>query len=438
MGKLIEFQNQEQRNFKKELLKNIKMVKRNDGTLKPENTITNCEYILKNEPLLKNRLKFNEFTNVIEVVKPFPWHEQDNFKIKPIDDTEVTYLRKYFEKYDMKNVAPHLNDAIRTVAHDNKYHPIKNYLESLTWDKTQRIDTLLHKLFKTEDNIYYSEVLKIFLVGAVKRIYERGCKFDYMIIIVGEQGIRKSTFFKLLAITPEWYLEDLRSIDKAGIEQIQGKWIIEWAELTAMKRAREANAIKNFITTTHDTVRLPYDRYASTLERQGVFCGTTNDNVFLQDKTGNRRFLPILANIPQGEFIDTDSLSPAIINQLWAEAVELYKSGYTPILSPEANNIAVELQNYAMEEDVYFGLIQQFLEREGFGNQAAPNEVCSQMLWEKALDGRGKVSRKDSNDIIIAMNRIPNWKLYNGSKDGRKKVDGYGYQKCWVRTSIEP
>lgn len=418
-----------QRNFHTTLINTVKTTKVNDGTIKPENSISNCVFILENEPYLKDSLRFNELSNTIEIIKPFPWNKEP----KPFSDTDETHLRKYFEKYNMKNIKGHLNDAIRLVADRNKYHPIKEYFDTLKWDGTPRIGTLLHKLFDTDDNIYHSEVLTVFMIGAVSRIYNPGCKFDYMPIISAKQGIGKSTFFKTLAVKPEWYLEDLRSVDKAGIEQIQGKWIVEWGELNAMSRAKDVSAIKIFVTTTNDTLRLPYDKYVSNFKRQCVFSGTTNENQFLYDKTGNRRFLPIKSNIPHGKMIDVDYLS-SVLDQLWAEALELYRSGYKPILTPEAGEIAFGLQSDAMDEDINLGLINAFLNREGWGDKQAPTEVCTLMLWVEALNCKREMRRYDSKEIARIMDNMEGWTLYSGSKDGRKRVGSYGNQRCWVRS----
>ena len=142
--------------------------------------------------------------------------------------------------------------------------------------------------------------------------------------------------------------------------------------------------------------------------------------------------LSFICILPEGEVIDTDYLS-SILDQLWAEALELYHNEYLPVLTSEAQAIAVGLQNDAMDEDVYLGLIQNYLERDGWGTMEAPIEVCSQMIWEQGLEGKGKVQPKDSKEIGRIMNKMPGWKLYSGSKDGRKKVGIYGYQKCWVR-----
>jgi predicted P-loop ATPase len=421
-----------QQAFHNQLINSVPIVKKNDGTIKPENTISNCFYILENEPFLKDRIMFNELSNNIEIVKPMPWHDQTNFKVIPFTDIDDAYLRMYFEQYDMKYVKAHLEDAVTTIADSKKYHPVKEYFKALEWDGIQRIDTLLHDLLKTESNIYYSEVIKIFLIGAVARIYNAGCQFDYMMIISGEQGIRKSTFFKVLAVKPEWYLGDLRSFDKAGCEQLQGKWIAECGELSAMKRAKDVENIKAFITNTTDNYRVPYGKRPSDFPRQCVFGGTTNEDIFLHDKTGNRRFLPVKANISLGETIDTDYLA-TIVDQLWAEAIVLYNQGYVPMLSKEAQRIAYGLQNEALDEDFYFGLIQNYLQLDGWGTRKAPTAVCIKMLWDNAIDGRREIRSDDKKEITRIMNKMPNWKVYDGSKDGRKEVAGYGYQKCWVK-----
>jgi hypothetical protein len=142
--------------------------------------------------------------------------------------------------------------------------------------------------------------------------------------------------------------------------------------------------------------------------------------------------LPIKANILYGDIIDTDYLA-VIVNQLWAEALELYKSGYEPMLSKEAQDMAFEMQGEAMDEDVYFGVIQNYLDGNGWGSGSPPTEVCSKLLWEHAIQSKREMGRNDSIEIARIMNKMPGWTPYQGSQDGRKNMAGYGKQRCWVK-----
>ncbi len=203
-------------------------------------------------------------------------------------------------------------DAIKNVSMKNKFHPVRELLGSFKWDGKEYIRNLLPDYLGVEDTEYSYQVMRLFMLGAVARVYNPGCKFDYTPIFTGRQGIGKSTFLRLLSLLDEWFNDSLDSLDSdKSTQSLMGSWIIELAELKSLARtAGGVDSVKRFLTATQDKLRLPYERRADVFLRQCVFAGTTNKSDFLQDETGNRRFLIIQTGVNE----PTKSL---LLQKLW-------------------------------------------------------------------------------------------------------------------------
>ena len=184
-------------------------------------------------------------------------------------------------------------DALKNVSMRNKFHPVRELLDSLTWDGKEHIRSLLPEYLGAEDSDYTYQVMRLWMLGAVSRVYKPGSKFDYTIILQGSQGIGKSTFLKLMALDDSWFNDSLDSLDSdKAVQSLTGSWIIELAELKSLARtAGGVESVKRFLTATQDKYRIPYERRADTFYRQCVFAGTTNKDDFLQDETGTGVFL---------------------------------------------------------------------------------------------------------------------------------------------------
>jgi predicted P-loop ATPase len=214
-----------------------------------------------------------------------------------------------------------LTDAIRVAAQKQKFHPIRDFLEAAEWDWKKRLDTMFIDYLGCEDNAFTRAASTMTLLAAVARVFEPGHKFDFCTVLESPQGHRKSTFIEALA--NGWFGELSGNVHKRQemVESMQGVWIMEIPELQGFSRS-DVNDIKAFISARSDKTRLAYDRRAQVFERQTIMLATTNDDTYLRDQTGNRRFWPIEVTVPQ---INIKKLKKHL-PQIWAEATAVYSA----------------------------------------------------------------------------------------------------------------
>jgi predicted P-loop ATPase len=275
-----------------------------------------------------------------------------------LGDHDVTEIRKYLQEVvGMRTVSRDtVGEAANYVARDNSYHPVFDMLEALEWDGLPRLNTWLRDCFGVEDTPYHKVIGRLFLIALVARIYRPGCKADYMLVIEGEQGKKKSLACETLA--GKWFSdgmpEDITSKDASV--HLRGKWLIEVAEMHSFNKA-EATHLKSFITRTTERFRPPYGRYEVDEPRQCLFIGTTNKEMYLKDETGGRRFWPFKALS-----INLDRLK-SIREHLLAEAVAAFKAGeqWWPDPTFEAEVIKPE-QEERYDGDAWEEPIGRFLE----------------------------------------------------------------------------
>lgn len=322
-----------------------------------ENTANNINLIIKNDSMLKNAFKLNIFDNKRYVVKTLPWRKVKT--IEPLRDVDYAGVRNYIECVYGIVASQKVDDALALEFEKHSFHPIVDYLKSLKWDGIERIDTLLIDYFGATDSIYTRAAIRKMLCAAVTRVMNPGVKFDLAMILSGEQGVYKSTFLNKLG--KDWFSDTFTTVQgKEAFEQIQGAWIVEIAELSGLKKA-EVETIKHYISKREDSFRPAYGRVVETYKRQCVFFGTTNSKDFLRDPTGNRRFLPIDVN---KKFITKsvkDDLDEAEIDQIWAEAYQLYLNGETLYMSENEEAIAKKEQSKHAEVDERKGIIERYL-----------------------------------------------------------------------------
>lgn len=291
------------------------------GKLKP--TSYNYKMILLNEPTLKGKFKYNEFSVLIEKTSfKLPWKT----KKKSIEDNDIAELKSFIQRAYSINNNTNFIEGLTMAAHELAFHPVREYLDNLKWDGIPRAETILIDYMGAEDNPYTRAALVKILLAAVTRVYKPGAKFDSMLVLNGSQGLGKSELIKRLSHNIEWFSDNKVDIDdgKKVIENYGGRWLIEIAELDAFNR-KENSAIKRFITTVQYIARLAFMKSTTTYLVQFVLFGTTNEEKFLTDKTGNRRFWPVKC-IPEKVVKSVfDDLTPEYVNQIWAEILVMYK-----------------------------------------------------------------------------------------------------------------
>lgn len=283
----------------------------------------NVMLILENDADLKDKLIFDRFTDRFLIKGFLPWDYTKLQEIRTWTDEDEDCLVNYIEKnYRGIRVPIIIKSCLSELKLKKSINMVTEYFESLKWDGMPRIDTLLIDYFGTEDTIYSREIIRKELVAAVRRVItEKAVKFDQMIIITGIQGIGKSTFLNKLG--KKWYTDfKLKLDDKDTLVGLQKYMIVEVGELAGFNKV-EVSALKNFISQTTDTYRAPYARNTVEHPRHYVLFGTTNDDEFLKDSTGERRFWPIECGVQATKKSVFDDLTEEEVDQIWAEAVYL-------------------------------------------------------------------------------------------------------------------
>lgn len=381
-------------------------LQRNLQTGKVLGTIQNIQTILEYDPRLKGRIYLDAMSGRVMTGASLPWEvEQDLYIPRQWRDEDDAGLRCYMELiYDITG-KERILDGLAVYCMKHQVHPLKNRLLQLSWDGVPRIDTLLVDYFGAEDSIYTREAIRKTLVGAVARIFQPGIKFDTMLILAGRQGVGKSTFFRLLGM--DWYSDSLCTFEgKDAAELLQGYWILEVGELTGMTKA-EMNTVKQFLSKCDDVYRAAYGRRTQRHLRQCIIVGTTNEQEFLKDYTGNRRFWPIDLKGGSHKKNVWRDLSGEV-EQIWAEAVCLYQLGEKLILSEKAEKLAEGVQEEHRETSYSEGAIREFL------LQKIPKDWYQKSMYERRCWLDAEFDRKQlSDEQLMYRDRICAWEIWN-------------------------
>lgn len=403
------------------------------------NTLHNVRTIMQKDPKLKE-IRFNQMADNLEICGEIPWNHPGGFW-RDADDAQLeNYLDVHYAEFSKAKIL----SAVTKVTDDRSYHPVREYLDSLeSWDGVKRVDTLLIDYLGAEDSAYTRAVTRKTLCAAIARVKNPGCKFDYVLTLIGPQGIGKSTLIGKLG--QKWYSDSLNLTDirdKTAAEKLQGIWLMEIGELAGMGTAG-TNTLKGFLSRQDDQYRASYGRRVSPHPRQCIMIGTTNEAEFVRDSTGGRRFWPVICPARKKKAWD---ITQDEVDQIWAETLYYYNAGEKLILPDELYDEAVEKQADAMEKDPRIGMVEKFLNtplpldwydrkvdsrRDYFFYEGDPlpqeqtmlrGRVCYQEIWVECY---GKLYRdmtvRDRKDIKTVLDNIPGWK----QSDKKQQVKGY-------------
>ncbi len=383
-------------------------------------TIISC---LRNDPQLEPCLGFNELTGAFCTVAPWPWREE----AAPLNDTDDLRLGDWISTtYRVPGVARGaLTEAMHTVADERKFHPVREYLDGLVHDGKPRAEKWLMYVLQIDPETleprrleYLKRIGKWWLMGMVARVYRPGCKFDYSLVLEGKTGRRKSTLLEVMAGRRPYYSDTHFDIggNKDGFEQLQGLWLYELSEMSALRKA-DSESVKAFFSSSSDRYRSSYGRYVQDHPRQCVIGCTTNKRQYLYDTTGNRRFWPVWVDLPiRIEWFEKWR------DQLFAEAVALFRSGerFAPTLEEEEMYFVPEQELRLVETGVQAELLR-LLTREGVdkGDPASSTQLSEHTTFVTMSQLVKALGTDVGKSTAQLESQIRSWLEANGWENGR-------------------
>lgn len=386
-----------------------------DGNAKPKPTLRNMVHIMENW-MGAGLVGFNEFSMRAIFLKDTPY---GGVKGKEIADEDDLALKFYVAShYGFEPSQQLCFEAHAFIARRHGYHPVRQYLESLVWDQVPRLDSWLVEAFRASGpKEYLNAVGRKVLTAAVARVFDPGCKFDYAMVLEGNQGEGKSMSLEILASKP-WFTDGIGDIhNKDVVDQMVGKWIIELGELAGV-RGRENETIKAFFSRSVDRVRMSYGRRSQDYPRQSIFIGSTNEQEYFTDATGNRRYWPVRVS---------GSNRPWVLkfrDQLWAEAMMRYELGENLYLTPELEAVAKREQEKRFEVDEWEHEIKKIVSKDEGGVFNTTD------LWRaiNLTSGNGQPQMVDTKRIGRIMHRLGFIRI-------AKRIEG-SVTKCWQKRDL--
>ena len=407
--------------------------------------IENVVVILNGDPSLSGCVGFNEMTHNIVAVRSLPWRKvRGESQWTDADDADLRY---YLERVYGLTGKDKIFDGLNVVAMARRFHPVRDYLDGCMWDGVPRLERLLVEFLGADDTPYTRAVTRKALIAAVARIYRPGVKFDYMLTLRGRQGLGKSAIIAKLG--GAWFSDSFTTLQgKDAFEQVQGVWLMEIGELASMKKA-EVEQIKLYLSKQVDRFRPAYGRRIQEFPRQCIFIGTTNEEQFLRDRTGNRRFWVVDTPNKPARDLWTE-LTPAVVAQVWGEAVAYFKKGEALYLPAELEAAARAVQETYEEENPKAGIVAQYLERllpADWGSRdlyarrmwlegsevgtVERATVCTLEIWAEALgQSPDRMDRYAIQEVRDIMTKLPRWR-HQGS--ARITAGPYGRQRYYKK-----
>lgn len=408
-------------------------------------SLSNIRTILEHDPALKGCIAWDEMDMMCAVKRDLPWRKAYDRRSRTWLDSDDANLRLYLEQTYGITGREKILDGVDTTAMAHTFHPIREYIRAVEWDGMPRVETLLIRYMGAEDTEYTRTVTRKALIGAVARVFKPGIKYDYMLTIRGRQGIGKSSLIGRLA--GDWFSDSFTTVNgKEAYEQVRRAWIIEVGELAGLKKA-EVESIKQFISKREDQYRPAYGRRVEVFPRQCIFIGTTNENEFLRDPTGSRRYWVVDTPNSANRVDFRQELTDEVVHQIWAEAYHYYQQGEALYLPDEIEAEAIRIQEKYSEVDDRIGMVRDYLDRllpENWDSMdtyerrewlqsdtegARPRDkVCRMEIWCEVFGNQpGKIDRYESK-AIHAMLEACGW-----AQKGPRRFNQYGAQRAYVR-----
>jgi predicted P-loop ATPase len=358
------------------------------GTL---SILANVMSALRNDPSLVNAFAFDEMQRTTMLMQK----EGQPIEPRPVEDADVFRLQEFLQRAGLKNLgAQTVHDAVEVRGRECKFHPVRDYLEAQKWDRVPRVENWLVRYLGAPETPYIQAVGRMFLISMVARIFEPGCKADYMLVLEGLQATLKSTACRILG--GAHFSDNLPDITvgKDASQHLRGKWLIEVSEMDAMSRA-ETTLLKAFITRQVEQYRPSYGRREVTEPRQCIFIGTTNKETYLKDETGGRRFWPVRTGNIDIAALKRDR------DQLSAEAVHMYRNRvpWWPDKSFEQQHIMPE-QEARYEPDAWEEPIEKYLA------SGAEKFTVGQVAHDALSIENKQLKRADQNRITAILKRL--------------------------------
>lgn len=426
-----------------------------DGSAK--NTASNIITILEHHPAFIGKLSHDLFAGVDVVTGKLPWHRPSATASQWTDNDDAN-LRVWLERNYGIVGKEKIADALSAVLTKHSYHPIRDYLNSLTWDGKPRLERLIIDYIGADDNELNRVMTRKHFTAAVARAFHPGCKYDYCLILTGPEGVGKSTLLNKMG--GDWFNDSITTTEgKEGMECLRRAWIVEMGELSSIKRS-DVESVKAYLSKRVDIYRAAYGRRTTEHPRQCVFCGTTNEALFLKGDTGNRRFWVMDVNPALRKYKDWQDALDRDRDQLWAEAVHYYNKGEKLYLDEALEVEARQRQDSYNDDsdDPLVALLHKFLDTK-LPVDWATRDISSRRRWlnnPDPLDATGTELRdkvcaaeficeqmgRDMTDekykylsrrICKMIDRLPNWEFISTSRHVEKL---YGRQRSYKRKML--
>lgn len=425
-----------------------------DGNNKLKKTAKNIMIVIENDPDLAGKFYYDKFSERIRTKGGLPWNTE--IKERSVNDADMAGLRVHLEtKYGLTGISK-IQDAFDTFMQKTAINTVRDYLDGLHWDGETRLDKVFIDYLGAEDTEYTRKVARLLFCSGVARIYTPGQKYDYLVVLIGPQGIGKSTFARIMGVN--WFSDSLKIIDmkdKTAAEKLLGVWVVEISEMDGFCKV-DSNTIKSFLSICEDRFRPAYGRHAVDKPRQFIALGTSNKRDFLTDETGNRRFLPIDIGVQKPVKSVFSEMRPAI-DQIWAEAVMRWRLGERTYPDAEMERLAAAQQEDHMQEDPREGMIEEFLkipipsdwytkdttQRRAYiiggyktyqGETAERSKICAVEVWHECFGYPiATLTQRDTRAINAILSKLLKGWEWNNTRYGEE----YGRQRGFFK-SVPP